>query len=266
MKVEQEGIRLWARPCGSRVTKDQRVLTKSWSCGRRQLRSRFLKSPFTHARSVRVASPDPVPLTRCLLEMEAAKGNKKPVRVIAAVCNNRGIGKDNQMPWSIPAEFQYFLNTVTRVSRPGNMNMMVWGKQCWVSHPDSTFPLPNILHAVLSKTLLTVPDHAHFVCESLDAAVRLASEPPLADLIEIIWIVGGVQVYKEAMEHPWCDLIYLTDIMAEFECDVFFPEFDKKLFEVQDSFPDVPNGIQEDNGIKYKCQVYKRKTAEHSCP
>lgn len=42
----------------------------------------------------------------------------------------------------------------------------------------------------------TVPDHAHFVCESLDAAVRLASEPPLADLIEIIWIVGGVQIYK----------------------------------------------------------------------
>lgn len=42
----------------------------------------------------------------------------------------------------------------------------------------------------------TTPDHAHFVCESLDAAVRLASEPPLADLIEIVWIVGGVQVYK----------------------------------------------------------------------
>lgn len=43
----------------------------------------------------------------------------------------------------------------------GNMNMMVWGKQCWVSHPDSTFPLPNILHAVLSKTLLWV-NATHF--------------------------------------------------------------------------------------------------------
>lgn len=42
----------------------------------------------------------------------------------------------------------------------------------------------------------SVPDHAHFVCESLDAALRLASEPPLAGLIEIVWIVGGVQVYK----------------------------------------------------------------------
>lgn len=39
---------------------------------------------------------------------------------------------------------------------------------------------------------------------------------------------------QEGMEHPWCDLIYLTDIMAEFECDVFFPEFDRQLFKVQD--------------------------------
>lgn len=41
-----------------------------------------------------------------------------------------------------------------------------------------------------------VPNHAHFVCENLDAAICLASEPPLAGLIEVVWIVGGVQVYK----------------------------------------------------------------------
>ncbi|CAF98259.1 unnamed protein product [Tetraodon nigroviridis] len=193
--------------------------------------------------------------------MEPAKVIKKPVRLIAAKCNGGGIGKDNRMPWSLPSEFRFFLSTITRVSRPGKMNMIIWGKQCWISHPESTFPLPNVLHTVLSTTLFAVPDHAHFVCETLDAAVRLASEPPLADLIEIVWIVGGVQVYKEAMEHPWCDLIYLTDIMAEFECDVFFPEFDRQLFQVQDGFPDVPDGIQEENGIKYKCQVYKRETA-----
>lgn len=47
------------------------------------------------------------------------------------------------------------------------------------------------------------------------------------------------------MEHPWCDLIYLTDIMAEFECDVFFPEFDKKLFEVQDRY--VQSSLNEEH-------------------
>lgn len=38
------------------------------------------------------------------------------------------------------------------------------------------------------------------------------------------------------MEHPWCDLIYLTDVMAEYECDVFFPEFDRQQFKLQDRY------------------------------
>lgn len=39
---------------------------------------------------------------------------------------------------------------------------------------------------------------------------------------------------QDAMKHPWCDLIYLTDVMAEFDCDVFFPEFDKDVFKLQE--------------------------------
>ncbi|XP_028264062.1 dihydrofolate reductase [Parambassis ranga] len=187
---------------------------------------------------------------------------KKPVRLIAAVCNDMGIGKDGKLPWSLPSEFQYFLNTVTSVSRPGKMNLMVWGKLCWYSHPESMFPLPNILHVVLSKTLSTVPDHAHFLRQDFDSAVRVAAEPPLSDLIETIWIVGGTQVYQDALKHPWCDLLYLTDVMADFDCDVFFPEFNRTLFKKQERFPGVPNEIQEENGIKYKYQVFKREAVD----
>lgn len=38
------------------------------------------------------------------------------------------------------------------------------------------------------------------------------------------------------MKHPWCDLVYLTDIMADFDCDVFFPELDRKLFVLQNRY------------------------------
>ncbi|KAM9352577.1 dihydrofolate reductase [Symphorus nematophorus] len=190
------------------------------------------------------------------------KVQRKPIRLIAAACKDMGIGKDGNMPWNIPAEFQYFLNTITRVSRPGKMNMLVWGRRCWQHHPESTFPFANALHVVLSKTLTTVPDHAHFLCQDFESAVCLAAQPPLAGLIETIWVIGGVQVYKDAFKHPWCDLVYLTDVMGEFDCDVFFPEFDRELFKLQESFPDVPSGIQEDNGIKYKCQVFKREIGD----
>ncbi|CAK6960111.1 zgc:153031 [Scomber scombrus] len=196
------------------------------------------------------------------MEMSQDKVQEKAVRLIAAVCNDMGIGKDGKLPWNLPSEFQYFLSTVTRVSRPGKMNMMVWGKLCWYSRPENMFPLANVLHVVLSETLTTAPDHAHFLCQDFGSAVRLAAQYPLADLVETIWIVGGTRVYQDALKHPWCDLVYLTDVMADFDCDVFFPEFDRGLFKVQERFPGVPSGIQEENGIKYKFQVFKKETGD----
>ncbi|XP_069561340.1 dihydrofolate reductase [Brachyistius frenatus] len=196
------------------------------------------------------------------MEVNPDKVQKKPVRLIAAICNGMGIGKDGKLPWNIPSEFQYYIDTITRVSKPGKMNLLIWGKRCWYSHPESMFPLANTLQVVLSTTLDTVPDYAHFLCRDFESAVRLAAQPPLADLIETVWVVGGVQVYEDAMAHPWCDLLYLTDVMADFECDVFFPEFNRKLFKLQESFPGVFCEIQEENGIKYKIQVYKREDAD----
>ncbi|KAM4733813.1 dihydrofolate reductase [Anableps anableps] len=196
------------------------------------------------------------------MEKNQDKVQKKSIRPIAAICNNMGMGKDGKLPWSLPSEFQYFMNTITRVSRPGNMNLLIWGRLCWNSHPENLFPLANSLHVVLSKTLSSVPDHAHFVCREFESAVRLAAEPPLSDIIETIWVLGGTQVYEDALKHPWCDLLYLTDVMADFDCDVFFPEFDRELFKLQEKFPDVPSEIQEENGIKFKCQVFKKKTPD----
>lgn len=56
-------------------------------------------------------------------------------------------------------------------------------------HPFILFTGPSSSHSM-------VPDHGHFVGQDLESAVHLISQPPLADLIETIWIVGGAQVYK----------------------------------------------------------------------
>ncbi|XP_056138389.1 zgc:153031 [Lampris incognitus] len=190
------------------------------------------------------------------------KVKRKPIRLIAAACNGMGIGKDGHLPWSLTSEFQYFVKTVTRVSRPGNMNMLVWGKICWYSEPESLFPMSNVLHVVLSKTLSTVPDHAHFLCQDFESSILLATLPPLGDLIETIWVVGGVQVYEDGLKHPWCDLVYLTNIMADFDCNVFFPPFDRRVYKLQEGFPGVPSEIQEEDGIKYKFEVFKKEICD----
>jgi len=51
-----------------------------------------------------------------------------------------------------------------------------------------------------------VPDHAHFLCQDLDSAARLAAQPPLADLIETIWVVGGTRVYEVNQPERWASL------------------------------------------------------------
>ncbi|XP_036790189.1 dihydrofolate reductase-like [Oncorhynchus mykiss] len=106
--------------------------------------------------------------------------------------------------------------------------------------------------------LPTVPEHAHFLCQDFDSGVGLALLQPLCDLMETIWVAHRsfrslpFPCNQNALMHPWCDRVYLTDIMADFHCDVFFPQFDQSIFRKQESrFPGVPNEIQEENGVTF---------------
>lgn len=66
---------------------------------------------------------------------------------------------------------------------------------------------------------------------------------------------------QESMEHPCCDLIYMTDIMAEFECDVFFPEFDRQLFKLQERY--VQNLLErEPSDVQMFCNKEEDKSQE----
>ncbi|CDQ68036.1 unnamed protein product [Oncorhynchus mykiss] len=83
----------------------------------------------------------------------------------------------------------------------------------------------------------TVPEHAHFLCQDFDSGVGLALLQPLCDLMETIWVAHRSLPFpcnQNALMHPWCDRVYLTDIMADFHCDVFFPQFDQSIFRKQE--------------------------------
>ncbi|MGH0155765.1 UNVERIFIED_CONTAM: hypothetical protein FKN15_030068 [Acipenser sinensis] len=135
------------------------------------------------------------------------------------------------------SEFTFFLDTVSSVSTPGMKNLLVWGRKCWEAFPESLLPLPNTMHVVLSRTLrqvISVPKHAQYLCSDLQGSVKLGSTHPLCEVIETIWIIGGVEPYIEALQHPWCDLVYLTDVQADFECDTYFPEFNNNVYKLVD--------------------------------
>ena len=56
------------------------------------------------------------------------------------------------------------------------------------------------------------------------------------------------------MESPNFHRLYLTRIKKDFECDTFFPAIPKDLVTVDD--PNVPEGLQEENGIQFEYLVY----------
>ncbi|XP_043943526.1 dihydrofolate reductase-like isoform X2 [Protopterus annectens] len=181
----------------------------------------------------------------------------KPIYVIAAACKNMGIGNDSGLPWNLPNEFRYFMDRVTSVTAPGKKNLIVCGKNSF-NIPEKYLPLENCLVAMLSTTLSAAPKYVQYLCRDFPTAIKIGSTPSLGDTVEKIWIIGGPKVFKEGLNHPWCRHFFLTDIMSNFKCDTFFPDFDRQTFHLLDKFPGVPSGIQEEKGIKYHFQVFTR--------
>ncbi|KAL0607604.1 Dihydrofolate reductase [Plecturocebus cupreus] len=70
------------------------------------------------------------------------------------------------------------------------------------------------------------PQGAHFLARSLDDALKLTEQPELANKVDMIWIIGGSSVYREAIDHPGHLKLFVTRIMQDFESDTFFPEID----------------------------------------
>ena len=127
--------------------------------------------------------------------------------IIAALSRNRVIGKDNQLPWRLPADLKHF-KTVT-LGKP-----VIMGRKTFDSIGK---PLPGRSNIVVTRDA----DYARYgmlVAHSLDEAIALAGDVPE------VMLIGGAQLYAEAL--PRAQRMYLTLIDAIFTGDAHFPEYD----------------------------------------
>jgi len=133
---------------------------------------------------------------------------KKPViSLIAAMAKNRVIGKDNKMPWHLPADLKHF-KAVT-MAKP-----IVMGRKTYESIGR---PLPGRQNVIISRNSNYTVEGCSVV-NSIDAAVEL-----LSDNKEIM-IIGGGFLYSQVM--GIADKLYLTFIDLEVEGDTHFPKFE----------------------------------------
>ncbi|XP_072174316.1 dihydrofolate reductase-like [Diadema setosum] len=184
---------------------------------------------------------------------------EKRLCLIAAACTSNGkmgIGVNGNLPWRLRQEMAYFDRMTSTTTMEGKKNVVIMGRKTWFSIPEKFRPLKNRINVVLSNSLQECPTGADHLCPSLPEAVKLLSSPPVVESVDMVWVIGGSSVYKDAMESPLCHRIYLTRVMKEIECDTFFPEFDLNRFKLVTD-PAVTTEEQEEKGIRFKYEIYE---------
>lgn len=129
------------------------------------------------------------------------------ISLIVAMAQNRVIGRDNKMPWHLPADLKRF--------RAITMNCpILMGRKTFESIGR---PLDGRANLILSKQENYQPQGCH-VFQSLENALEAAKT-----LGNELFIIGGATLYE--MTLPLAQKLYLTQIQTEFDGDTFFPQF-----------------------------------------
>lgn len=157
---------------------------------------------------------------------------------ISAAGENNVIGKDNRLPWHLPADMRYFKTTTMG-------HAVILGRKTYDSFGKA---LPGRTNIVLTtQNDLLLPDAV--VVQSLQEALARAKEIESSET----FVLGGAQIYQETM--PMLDRIYLTRIFKSFEGDAFFPVLDPRQWKLTEEERHAPD---EKNRYAYAFQRWER--------
>ena len=217
----------------------------------------------------------------------------RPFQIIVAASSAlRGIGVGGKMPWRLPSELEYFKRATTAVSAPSaapasarddkenadaagaaakahrppqrRVNAVIMGRKTWNSLPNSVRPLPGRLNVVLSRDGGSAMkparaaadgggDGLRVVCAGFEEALAVLSAPPYAESVDRVFVIGGSQVYAEALRHPSCGAVHLTEVdyPGDAELDTFFPAVEPERFGLYASGP-----IEREAGLRFQRLTY----------
>lgn len=135
------------------------------------------------------------------------------ISIIAAVAQNRVIGKNNDLPWSLPDDMKYFTQTTKK-------HHVIMGRRNYESIPEKYRPLSGRTNIVITR------QHDYkapgcIVVNSLEDALKI----PEKSAEEEAFVIGGAEIFSQAL--PLTQRMYLTEIHSDVDGDVFFPEFKK---------------------------------------
>ena len=130
-----------------------------------------------------------------------------PLHLIYARAANGIIGKNNALPWHIPEDMAHFKQLTQGCP-------VIMGRKTWDSIPPRFRPLPGRRNIVVTR-------QGDLNQTGLDPASSLREALQLCENAEQVWIIGGAQIYAQAL--PLADELVVTEIDADFDGDAFAP-------------------------------------------
>lgn len=159
------------------------------------------------------------------------------ITIIAAIDQQNGIGKNNQLLCHFPADLKHFKAKTTG-------HCIVMGRKTFESLGK---PLPNRTHIIISRNNHFKVPEGCFLVDSLEKALEVAK------VNESLYIIGGAEIYKQAIAKA--DQLEITYIHHTFEADAFFPEIDATVWKetIREDFK-----ADEKNKYDYSFVTYLR--------
>ncbi|MES2818897.1 MAG: dihydrofolate reductase [Pseudomonadota bacterium] len=154
--------------------------------------------------------------------MLAAMKKPLPLCLIAALADNRVIGRDNQLPWRLPADLKHF--KALTLGKP-----IIMGRKTWDSLGR---PLPGRLNLVVSRQVGLALEGAE-VFPTLEAAIERATAWAGEQGVDELMLIGGAQLYEQSL--ALAERLYLTRVGLSPQGDAYFPIFSEDQWRLSES-------------------------------
>ncbi len=158
------------------------------------------------------------------------------ISIIVAKGKNNIIGAGNQMPWHLPADLKKFKELTMG-------HHIIMGRKTFES----------IGKALQCRTSVVITRNSDFIANDCIVTDSLEKALKYAEGDNNIFVIGGGEIFKQAMN--LCDRIYCTEINADFDGDVLFPEISSSQWK---KVSEEVHPADEKNKFSFRFVVYQR--------
>ena len=178
------------------------------------------------------------------------KKSKPKLSLVVAKAKKSVIGKDGDMPWSMPSDLKYFKKVT--MGKP-----VIMGRVTWESLP---YPLPGRDNLILTRNTAYQAEGAEVFTDK-DEILKRAYELATLNNVDEVMVIGGGQIYNIFLAE--CTKVYITRIDAEVDGDTYFPIFKKGQH--WDLIDKEPLRKRPKDEFQSERRIYERKPTLFAC-